>query len=69
MSTSLKFVVSSYCHSGGCVGVAALPNGGGVAVRNTSEADGPVLTFTADEWKAFLEGAAAGEFDPAVLPR
>jgi Domain of unknown function (DUF397) len=41
-----KFVVSSRCHSGGCVGVAALPDGG-VAVRDTKTADGPVLTFTA----------------------
>jgi hypothetical protein len=61
-----KFVVSSRCHSGGCVGVAALPDGG-VAVRDTKTADGPVLTFTAAEWDAFLRGVAAGEFDPALL--
>jgi uncharacterized protein DUF397 len=40
-----------------------------VAVRDTKTADGPVLTFTADEWDAFLRGVAAGEFDPAVLSR
>jgi hypothetical protein len=62
-----KVVVSSRCHSG-CIGVAALPDGG-VAVRDTKTADGPVLTFTADEWDAFLRGVAAGEFDPAVLSR
>jgi hypothetical protein len=63
-----KDVVSSRCHSGGCIGVAALPDGG-VVVRDTKSADGPVLTFTADEWDAFLRGVAAGEFDPAVLSR
>jgi hypothetical protein len=63
-----KFVVSCRCHGGGCIGVAALPDGG-VAVRDTKTADGPVLTFTADEWDAFLRGVAAGEFDPAVLSR
>jgi hypothetical protein len=66
--STLKFVVSSYCHTGGCVGVAATPDGG-VAVRDTKSTDGPVLTFTPDEWKAFIEGAVAGEFDPSVLPR
>jgi uncharacterized protein DUF397 len=59
---------SSQWHSRGCIAVAALPDGG-VAVRDTRTADGPVLTFTAEEWDAFLRGVAAGEFDPAVLPR
>lgn len=66
--SDLKYVVSSRCHSGGCVGVAALPDGG-VAVRDTKTADGPVLTFTAAEWDAFLRGVAAGEFNPAILSR
>ncbi len=66
--SDLKYVVSSRCHSGGCVGVSALPDGG-VAVRDTKTADGPVLTFTAAEWDAFLRGVAAGEFDPAILSR
>ena len=60
------FVVSSYCHSGGCVGVAALPDGG-VAIRNTSANDGPTVTFTAEEWDVFLRGAADGEFTRDAL--
>jgi hypothetical protein len=64
--SSLQPVVSSQWHSKGCVAVAALPNGG-VAVRDTRTADGPVLTFTAEEWDAFLRGVEAGEFDPTVL--
>ena len=34
-----------------------------VLVRDSKNPDGPVLTFTPDEWQAFLTGAQAGEFD------
>jgi uncharacterized protein DUF397 len=44
-----------------CVEVAFLDNG--VAVRDSKDKLGPVLTFTADEWKAFLGGVRDGEFD------
>jgi hypothetical protein len=37
---------------------------GGVFVRDSKDPDGPVLTFNAREWEAFLAGAKAGEFDP-----
>jgi len=61
-----RFIVSSYCHEGGCVAVAALSDGG-VAVRDEKAAAGPVLTFAADEWAAFLAGVRHGEFDNAAL--
>ena len=32
-----------------------------VGLRNSSQPDGPVLVFTADEWEAFV--AQDGEFD------
>jgi Domain of unknown function (DUF397) len=48
--------------NGNCVEVAVLP-GGGVAVRDSKDPEGPVLRFTAAEWSAFAEGVAAGEFD------
>ncbi len=41
--------------NGECVEVATLP--GGVAVRDSKDPDGPVLRFTADEWRAFLARA------------
>ena len=54
------------CHSGGgggqCIEVADLP-GGGVAVRDSKDPDGPMLTFTLAEWRAFVGGAKDGEFD------
>jgi len=62
MMRDLSFAVSSFCHHGGCVGVATLPDGGR-AVRDTKATDGPILLFTADEWRAFLAGARNGEFD------
>lgn len=57
---------ASYSGSGGgnCVEVAALPDGG-MAVRDSKDADGPMLIFAADEWAAFTAGVRAGEFDVA----
>lgn len=35
----------------------------GVQVRDSKDPEGTVLTFTTDEWTAFLAGAKDGEFD------
>jgi hypothetical protein len=48
--------------NGNCVEVADLP-GGGIGVRDSKDADGPVLRFTSGEWDAFLGGVRNGEFD------
>jgi hypothetical protein len=45
-----------------CVEVAVTPDGGR-AVRDSKRADGPVLTFTASEWDAFVTSAKAGQYD------
>ncbi len=42
-----------------------LADDGGVEVRDSKDRGGPVLRFTPAEWRAFLGGAADGEF---VLP-
>lgn len=44
-----------------CVEVADLP-GGGAAVRDTKNRAAAELRFTPGEWRAFLDGAKAGEF-------
>jgi len=44
------------------VEIAYLPEGA-VAMRNSADPDGPVLRYTAAEWKAFTLGARDGEFD------
>ena len=54
---------SSYSGSqANCVEVAELPDGGR-AVRDSKDRSGPVLTFTREEWRAFIEGAKESEFD------
>jgi Domain of unknown function (DUF397) len=47
--------------NGDCVEVADL--GEVVAVRDSKHPEGTVLTFTVNEWKAFIERAKVGEFD------
>lgn len=47
-------------NGGNCVEVASnLP--GVVAVRDSKNPDGPALTFSPDEWTAFLAGIQAGK--------
>jgi Domain of unknown function (DUF397) len=47
--------------NGNCVEVATLPDGM-IGIRNSKDAEGPVLRFTPGEWNAFLAGALRGEF-------
>ena len=51
---------SSYSGSngGGCVEVAALP--GTVAVRDSKNPDGPMLTFSRAEWRTFTTALKTG---------
>lgn len=48
--------------NGACVEVA-VPNEETVMVRDSKDPSGSVLTFTPDEWRAFVAGAKDGEFD------
>nr|WP_211367258.1 DUF397 domain-containing protein [Pseudonocardia kunmingensis] len=52
-------------NGGNCVEVAdnLVDEYGVVLVRDSKDRTGPVLKFTRDEWRAFLDGAAGGEFD------
>ena len=45
-----------------CVETAVLGDGTR-AVRDSKDKSGPVLRFTRAEWRAFVAGAKAGEFD------
>jgi Domain of unknown function (DUF397) len=62
MSENLIWAKSSYSGSEGgqCVEIAALSNGGR-AVRDSKDPDGPVLRFTADEWRTFVRGVKVGQ--------
>jgi hypothetical protein len=48
-------------NNGSCVEAAICDCG--VRVRDSKDQDGPVLTFTKQEWAAFTEGVRAGEFE------
>jgi hypothetical protein len=52
---------SSESLNGDCVEIASLPDG--VAVRDSKNPDGAMLSFPRSEWRAFLRGAHQGEFD------
>lgn len=59
-----KFKKSSLCGCGcGCVGVAITPDV--IAVTNTTTPGGPQAFFSHDEWRLFIAGVKAGEFDVA----
>ncbi|MFE2262240.1 DUF397 domain-containing protein [Streptomyces griseosporeus] len=62
-SLDVRWMKSRYSNAeGNCVEVATLP-GGGVALRNSRDPDGPALVYTPAEVAAFLAGAKDGEFD------
>lgn len=61
MLTELEFITSSFCHEGGCVEVAKTPDGTRY-VRRTSGGAVPI-SFTRDEWEAFVKGVKNDEFD------
>jgi hypothetical protein len=52
--------------SGNCVEMAELPDGGGIAVRNSRDPEGPALIYTLDEIAAFIAGARDGDFDNLI---
>ena len=49
--------------SGNCVECAVLPDGAGIAVRNSRDPEGPALVYTRAEIEAFILGARDGDFD------
>lgn len=49
--------------NGNCVELARLPDGAGVAMRNSRDPEGPALIYTRAEIAAFVQGARDGEFD------
>jgi Domain of unknown function (DUF397) len=62
-SSGSYWIKSSLSYANGnCVEVTSLPDGE-IGVRNSRHSSGPVLSFTSDEWHAFLGGVRNGEFD------
>jgi hypothetical protein len=62
-SSGSYWIKSSLSYANGnCVEVRSLHDGE-IGVRNSRDSSGPVLSFTSDEWHAFLGGVRNGEFD------
>lgn len=58
----IEFRVSTFCSFGSCVEVGRTDEGA-VLVRDTKDCAQAPLTFTDEEWVAFVAGVKAGEFD------
>ena len=57
--------VRAKCDAGNCVEVAQTKATDGellVLVRNSTNPEGPIVTFTADEWGAFTQRVMLGDF-------
>jgi Domain of unknown function (DUF397) len=62
MNDTYKWRKSSYSGQGNtCVEVATLS--GVTAVRDSKDPSGPVLRFASAQWRQFLDGVKAGDFD------
>lgn len=57
-----QFRKSTFSGAGGCVEVRRLPDGR-IAMRDSKDTTLPPHHFTPAEWRAFLAGVRAGEFD------
>lgn len=62
MGLSSAWRKSSLSERDGCV-EARLLEEGDVSVRDSKDRNGPILTFTPDEWTTFLARARNGAFD------
>ena len=49
------------CNGGACIQVAA--DDRAVLIANSRKRRGPVLSYTYDEWRAFVAGVKQGDFD------
>ena len=58
---ALAWRKSSYSSDGACVETAATRDS--IYMRDSKDRNGPILTFSLTEWKAFLAGVRNGEFD------
>jgi len=60
-TNSVNWLKSSRCGSSACVEVAKVDDDQ-YLVRDSKNPDVMPLSFTADDWTAFVEGVSAGEF-------
>jgi hypothetical protein len=57
----LDWRVALACNGGECIRVA--PQGSEVVIGDSKNPNGPVLTYSRPEWRAFVDGIRQGDFD------
>lgn len=57
----LNWRVALRCNGGACIRVA--PRGSQIIIGDSKSPNGPVLTYSRDEWLAFVDGIRQGDFD------
>jgi hypothetical protein len=55
----LKWRTASQCGGGNCVLIAELPDGR-IAMRDSKQADGPILAFDVAAWRDFVSAVRSG---------
>ena len=58
---TITWKVAKKCNDGGCIRVASQSDQ--ILIGDTKNPSGPVLSYTRDEWNAFVEGVRHGDFD------
>lgn len=57
----LSWRVARSCNGGACVKVAA--RGDEIIIGSSQHSDGPVVSYSREEFAAFVEGIRQGDFD------
>jgi hypothetical protein len=59
--TGVQWRRSTFCANSTCVEIALID--GAVALRDSKNVGAGVLTYTPEEFRAFVDGVKAGQFD------
>lgn len=57
---------ASRCNNGNCVAVAVL-SADLIGMRDTKDAEGPILEIRREQWELFLQEVKAGQHDTDIL--
>jgi predicted secreted Zn-dependent protease len=52
------------CNGGACIKVAA--SGQAILIADSKQPEGPILSYSHDEWQQFVAGIKNGDFDDLV---
>jgi hypothetical protein len=58
---NLSWYVAMACEAANCVQIAT--NGSEFFIGDSKAPEGPVLSYSRDEWNTFIEGVRRGDFD------